>query len=37
MDGPFLIENPVHLKIANAFEVRLVDQDLLPIYVDFYL
>ena len=29
-DAPFSDENPEHIKIANAIEVRLVDQDLLP-------
>lgn len=33
-DGPFSIDNPAHVKIANAIEVRLVDQDLLPRYAD---
>lgn len=33
-DGPFDIDNPEHVKIANAIEIRLVDQDLLPRYVD---
>lgn len=33
-DEPFSDENPEHVKIANAIEVRLVDQDLLPRYVD---
>lgn len=33
-DEPFSDENPVHIKIANAIEVRLVDQDLLPRYTD---
>jgi hypothetical protein len=33
-DRPFSIENPAHLKIANDIEVRLIDQDLLPRYVD---
>jgi hypothetical protein len=30
IDGPFSIDNPEHIKIANAIEVRLADQDLLP-------
>ncbi len=33
-DEPFNDENPEHVKIANAIEIRLVDQDLLPRYVD---
>ncbi|RFP28736.1 immunity 52 family protein [Duganella sp. BJB476] len=33
-DAPFSDENPEHVKIANAIEIRLVDQDLLPRYVD---
>lgn len=36
MEGPFSIKNPVHLKITNAFEVRLMDQGLLRMYVDLY-
>ncbi|MCU6502290.1 immunity 52 family protein [Rugamonas sp. A1-17] len=34
-DAPFSDENPEHVKIANAIEIRLVDQDLLPRYADF--
>lgn len=33
-DEPFSDENPDHVKIANAIEIRLVDQDLLPRYSD---
>ena len=33
-DGQFSDENPEHIKIANAIETRLVDQDLLPRYTD---
>ena len=33
-DEPFSDENPEHVKIANAIEVRLVDQDLLPRFAD---
>ncbi len=33
-DGPFSDENPEHVEIANAIEIRLVDQDLLPRYAD---
>jgi len=33
-DEPFNDENPEHVRIANAIEIRLVDQDLLPRYVD---
>lgn len=29
-DEPFSDENPEHVKVANAIEIRLVDQDLLP-------
>ena len=33
-DGPFSDQNPEHVKIANAIEIRMVDQDLLPRYAD---
>jgi hypothetical protein len=33
-DAPFDVNNPEHIKIANAIEIRLVDQDLLPRFVD---
>lgn len=33
-DAPFSDENPEHVKIANAIEIRLVDQDMLPRYAD---
>lgn len=33
-DETFSDDNPEHVKIANSIEVRLVDQDLLPRYVD---
>lgn len=33
-DEPFSDENPEHVKIANAIEIRLVDQDLLPRFSD---
>ncbi|MFV0662081.1 immunity 52 family protein [Denitromonas sp.] len=33
-DEPFSDQNPAHVKIANAIEIRLVDQDLLPRYAD---
>ena len=33
-DAPFSDENPDHVAIANAIEIRLVDQDLLPRYAD---
>lgn len=33
-DAPFSDENPEHVKIAHAIEIRLVDQDLLPRYTD---
>lgn len=31
-DAPFDLDNPEHIAVANAIEVRLVDQDLLPLY-----
>jgi hypothetical protein len=33
-DAPFSDENPEHVKIANAIEIRLVDHDLLPRFLD---
>ncbi|AJX30799.1 immunity 52 family protein [Burkholderia oklahomensis] len=33
-DAPFSVDNPEHIAIANRIEIRLVDQDLLPAYVD---
>ncbi|PLY58147.1 hypothetical protein HBH1_03472 [Herbaspirillum sp. BH-1] len=33
-DAPFSDENPEHVKVANAIEIRLFDQDLLPRYMD---
>ncbi|MBF3542514.1 immunity 52 family protein, partial [Burkholderia pseudomallei] len=33
-DAPFSVDNPEHVAIANRIEIRLVDQDLLPAYVD---
>lgn len=33
-DETFSDENPEHVKIANAIEIRLVDQDLLPRHAD---
>lgn len=33
-DEQFSDDNPEHVKIANAIEIRLVDQDLLPRYAD---
>lgn len=33
-DEPFSDENPEHVRIANAIEIRLVDQDLLPRYAE---
>ncbi|PQV51054.1 immunity 52 family protein [Paraburkholderia sp. BL21I4N1] len=33
-DTVFSIDNPEHIEIANRIEIRLVDQDLLPRYVD---
>lgn len=29
-DATFSIDNPEHLRIANAIELRLADQDVLP-------
>lgn len=34
VDAPFSDENPEHVRTANDIEIRLVDQDLLPCYVD---
>lgn len=33
-DEPFSGTDPEHVRSANAIEVRLVDQDLLPRYID---
>ena len=33
----FDVENPAHIKQANAIETRLVDQDLLPTLADFLI
>ena len=33
-NGMFDVNNPEHIKIANAIEVRLADQDLLPRFAD---
>lgn len=33
-DELFSDENPEHIKIANAIEIRLVDQDLIPLFGD---
>ena len=33
-DAPFSDLNPEHVRIANAIEIRLVDQDLLPRYAN---
>jgi hypothetical protein len=33
-DQTFSDENPEHTAIANAIEIRLVDQDLLPRFAD---
>lgn len=33
-DEPFSDENPEHVNIANAIEIRLADQDLLPRYAE---
>ncbi|SOZ14231.1 conserved hypothetical protein [Cupriavidus taiwanensis] len=34
VDEPFSASDPEHVRVANAIEVRLVDQDLLPRYAD---
>jgi len=34
IDEPFSASNPEHVKIANAIEERLVDQDLLPLFTE---
>jgi hypothetical protein len=34
IDGPFDVNNRAHVKTANDIEIRLADQDLLPLYVD---
>jgi hypothetical protein len=34
IDEPFSADNPEHVKIANSIEVRLVDQDLLPLFTE---
>ncbi|MDR9839704.1 immunity 52 family protein [Herbaspirillum huttiense] len=34
IDEPFSDEDPEHVKIANALEIRLADQDLLPRFSD---
>lgn len=34
IDEVFSEQNPEHVKVANAIEIRLVDQDLLPRYMD---
>ena len=34
VDEPFSASNPEHVKIANAIEERLVDQDLLPLFTE---
>ncbi|UDM50927.1 Imm52 family immunity protein [Cupriavidus sp. MP-37] len=34
IDEPFSELNPEHVRVANAIEIRLVDQDLLPRYID---
>jgi hypothetical protein len=33
-DSAFSVDNPQHIEIANRIEIRLVDQDLLPRYMD---
>ncbi|EDZ97648.1 conserved hypothetical protein [Burkholderia sp. H160] len=34
INGPFDVNNRVHVKVANDIEIRLADQDLLPLFVD---
>lgn len=34
IDEPFTDDNPEHVKIAHAIEIRLVDQDLLPRFAE---
>ena len=34
IDEPFDANNPEHVRVANAIEMRLVDQDLLPHFAD---
>jgi hypothetical protein len=34
VEGPFSAANPDHVKVANAIEVRLAEQDLLPLFVE---
>lgn len=34
VDEPFSASNLEHVKIANAMEERLVDQDLLPLFTE---
>ena len=31
-DEPFSEENPEHVKVANAIEIRLADQALIPLF-----
>ncbi|WP_454688233.1 immunity 52 family protein [Achromobacter aloeverae] len=33
-DAEFSVDNPNHVEVANRIEIRLVDQDLLPRYID---
>ena len=34
IDGVFSLDNPAHVLNANQIEIRLVDQDLLPLYAE---
>ncbi|MFP5391579.1 MAG: immunity 52 family protein [Gammaproteobacteria bacterium] len=34
IDGPFSLDNPDHVRVANDIEIRLVDQDLLPRFAE---
>jgi hypothetical protein len=34
IDGYFDVSNRAHVKAANDIEIRLADQDLLPLYVE---
>ena len=34
IDEPFSADNPEHVKVANAIEVRLMDQGLLPLFAE---
>ncbi|SDQ19479.1 Immunity protein 52 [Paraburkholderia fungorum] len=34
IDEPFSAANPEHVRVANSIEIRLVDQDLLPLFTE---